>query len=558
MFSALLLILMLVILLLGLYLVHVPDNAQVDPYAGNTYVEENHDDDNGHITPSPSPTAFFWFGGGDGGGGGGETPHPTYVWATTSVSPSPTISPTPDLEGGGAGGGGGGTGGGEGAGEGPGDEPDLGMKSAVYVMLVDAETERAVKEPNVEFELYGATDTLQILNTYYPQRISYRFYETTETGAFYFPEKLVWGKYTLHELTEPEGYDASENIEFFLGENFDWTDPLVVKVPIYPSRNIVRVQMTDAETGQPVAGGSFDVVAVENVITADGTLRYRAGQVVSVIEIGEEGYGESEEIYLGQYQLRQRDVPPYYASLLEDTEIQVEKKSRVLPAVNQFICQRTKVRFTLADELYPTRGIANASFLVYAGYGSLDAMEVTTDTNGQFTLNELEKGLTYRIVQTASTGNYQKANQELAVSIDPSGRIDGEPEAEVTMANRLIRAQIGITDEFSSLQVPGVSLALYAQDDTLIRAWTSSGTPLMFDTLSPGNYYLIKDADRESHYDIHIMDTAEVQKINIYTTYLMHYVIIGVLATLGVALVVLVIVLQVRRIRKKRNSQNRS
>ena len=39
MFSALLLILMLVILLLGLYLVHIPEHTQVDPWAGDSFIE---------------------------------------------------------------------------------------------------------------------------------------------------------------------------------------------------------------------------------------------------------------------------------------------------------------------------------------------------------------------------------------------------------------------------------------------------------------------------------------------------------------------------------------
>ena len=195
MFSALMLILMLVILLLGLYLVHIPDHDQADPWVGDTF---NGGVDNGDTpTSSPTPVVFSWAaGGGDGGGGGGDqTPHPTFVnigpsgSPTVSPSPSPSVSPTPDIPGGG-GGSGGGQGGGESDGEGPGTEPDVGMKSAVYVMLIDAETERTIKEANVEFELYGLDNALQILNTYYPERITYRKYETTEDGTFYFPEKL--------------------------------------------------------------------------------------------------------------------------------------------------------------------------------------------------------------------------------------------------------------------------------------------------------------------------------------------------------------------------------
>ncbi|MBR0227946.1 MAG: hypothetical protein IJQ62_06300, partial [Clostridia bacterium] len=204
MFSALLLILMLVILLLGLYLVHIPEYTLKDPEAGNTYA----DSDNGDIdaTDTPEPTAFVWFP--DGGGGGGSDgwyvsegidplSTPTETDTVTPI-PTPSPTPTPDLPGGGSSGGGGGEGGGEGMGEGPGNDPDMGMKSAVYVIMVDAETDRSVKEEGVQFELYGESHALQVLNVYYPERISFRFFETTESGTFYMPEKLTLGDYELH------------------------------------------------------------------------------------------------------------------------------------------------------------------------------------------------------------------------------------------------------------------------------------------------------------------------------------------------------------------------
>ena len=40
---------------------------------------------------------------------------------------------------------------------------------------------------------------LQILNTYYPEKISYREYETTEEGVFYLPEKNYQGDYFFRE-----------------------------------------------------------------------------------------------------------------------------------------------------------------------------------------------------------------------------------------------------------------------------------------------------------------------------------------------------------------------
>ena len=86
-----------------------------------------------------------------------------------------------------------------------------GIKTAVFVEVVDDETERRIPEAGVTFELYRTDTThlqngsLQTLNTYYPEKINYRDYETTEEGVFYLPEKIWQGSYYFHELTEPEG-----------------------------------------------------------------------------------------------------------------------------------------------------------------------------------------------------------------------------------------------------------------------------------------------------------------------------------------------------------------
>ena len=558
MFSALLQIFMLVILLLGLYIVQIPEHDQIDPWAGDSYVDGADEWDD--RTASPSPTAFFWFPGGDNGDGGGqETPHPTFVGIgpsvspTISPSPTPTVSPTPDLPGSG-GGTGGGDGGGNGEGEGPGEEPDVGMKSAVYVMLVDAETDRTIKEANVEFELYGLNHALQILNTYYPERITYRTYETTEDGTFYFPEKLIWGEYELHELTDPEGYDASENVPFVLDAMYDWPEPLVVRVPVTPSRNIVRVQMTDAMTGLPVVGGTFEVVAAERIVTADGTLRYRSGQVAGEIVCDETGYGESEEIYLGNYYLRQKDIPEYYAGIQENIDVTVEKKSNVQPELVRVDCDRTVINGKVTDEFYSFHGIGSASYRAIASRGSGDPIEVTSNSSGAFVLDELQKGVTYRIRQVEPVNGYQPDTQEYAVTVTADGRINGEPSAELAITNRMIRVQIGITDELSTIQVPGVNLALYDVSGSLVRTWTTSGAALVLESLQPGSYYIIKDGETESRYAIYVQDTAEIQNINIHTSYVMYYVIIGALVVVGIVILSLAIVFIARRRRKRMNT----
>lgn len=142
-----------------------------------------------------------------------------------------------------------------------------GVKAAVFAELIDEETERRIQEAGVRFELYR-TDTahlingsLQTLNTYYPEKISYREYETTEEGTFYLPEKIWQGSYYFHQFSEPEGYDAAADTYYDVDRMYDWPEPYIVQIRVAPCKNIIRLQMNDAETQQPVGGGIFRVIA---------------------------------------------------------------------------------------------------------------------------------------------------------------------------------------------------------------------------------------------------------------------------------------------------------
>ena len=117
----------------------------------------------------------------------------------------------------------------------------------------------------------------------------------------------------------------------------------------------------------------------------------------------------------------------------------------------------------------------------------------------------------------------------------------------------MIRVQFGITDEFSDIQIPGINLALYSDRDGLIFTWTSSGSTMNMDSLDPGAYYLLKGGDRETRYDVRVLDSAEIQTINLRDSYLVHYLIYAVLFVLGIIGLTVLIVHIVRK-RKRKNT----
>ena len=250
------LVLLIIIMLLILYLVQIPEYSQPDAVSGNTYDQEEESGDDEEEGDWDD----------DGGGGGtGETETETEEY---EYPPS---------------GGGGG---------------EDWAKAAVYTTVIDGETGRAIRKAGITFELYEQQTeedggSKRFLYTYYPEKTEYRTYETTEAGVFYLPEKIEEGYYYFKQISDVEGYDRAETTYFAVDDAYDWPDPFVVSIEIFPSRNIIPIRLEDARTHEPIEGGTFRVTAAEDIVTADDTVRYASDEVADTVTVGEDGYGES-------------------------------------------------------------------------------------------------------------------------------------------------------------------------------------------------------------------------------------------------------------------------
>jgi len=61
-----------------------------------------------------------------------------------------------------------------------------------------------------------------------------------------------------------------------------------------------------------LVGAEFDVVAAEDIIIPDGTIRAKKGDVVDRLVTGEDGQATSKELYLGEYELVETKAPKNY------------------------------------------------------------------------------------------------------------------------------------------------------------------------------------------------------------------------------------------------------
>jgi uncharacterized surface anchored protein len=209
----------------------------------------------------------------------------------------------------------------------------------VKVIKVDSETGRTIPQPGIEFKIKN-TDTgewvsQQIL---YPTPIVIDSYLTAEDGTLVMPEPLHFGNYELWEVQSPYGYLLSEQPIPFKVTSENPVEYLEVKMPNQPVKGKVTVQKTgEVLTGateiptkdgslftpeytvRGIAGATFDIIAAEDIITPDGTLRAAEGEIVDTITTGADGYATSKELYLGNYYAIETAVP--YGFLLDETPL---------------------------------------------------------------------------------------------------------------------------------------------------------------------------------------------------------------------------------------------
>lgn len=522
--TALVLLLLMIIVLLLLYLVQYPENQEIDPYLGDEHTQYHEiDAQEGNrysdFTSNNRDNAYgdtFWRPDYDSGGGGGGhdfiIPHETndeYKY-------------------------------------------DENGKAAVYVKVVDGETGSLIREKGITFELYENNRTLKVLHNYYPEYVSYQKFSTTDDGIFYLPEKIDRGEYYFQDLTTVDGYVLASNQYFNVDDDYDWPDPYVVTISLYPYKNIIRVQMLDAASGIAIEGGTFEVVAAEDIVTKDGTIRYHKGDVVDEIICDREGNGSSIELYLGRYSVRQKIIPEFYASVEESPFVSLTQEGNTMPDVLSISSTRTKIGLRLTDELETRLPIQGVEFIV-TNDSDPDYQEVlTTDTSGRIQIDGIEKNTVYHFSQVGTTGNYRITEREYAIAVAGDGRVNGQAESLLAATNRLLRVSFGVKDVIFHRQMSGISMALFESDETPIKTWTSSEAEITLDSLKEADYYLIVGGENGRRYDFQVKNTAEIQNISVTMFTVQDYLLLGVAVFLGLILLVVIIAV-INHNRKKKH-----
>ena len=232
-------------------------------------------------------------------------------------------------------------------------------KFTAQVTKQDSETASAQGDGTLSGAVYGIYRNGELVDTY-----------TTDENGYFKTKEYVCGNYTVQEISPSEGYLLDETMYPVGAETENYSiehnpismtvteDVLKGKISIIKHSDDGSTQIETHEVGaefevylkssgsyeaandsekdylvcdengevhesgqtaytpvfakENLSGAVFQVIASEDIITADGTIRANAGDVVAELVTDENGYAETDLLYLGKYEVKEITAPDGY------------------------------------------------------------------------------------------------------------------------------------------------------------------------------------------------------------------------------------------------------
>ena len=204
------------------------------------------------------------------------------------------------------------------------------FESYIKIVKKDAETGKVIPYAGAGFQIYDPEGKLVSMTFTYPEVTTIDTFYTAADGGLITPQTLEYGKgYSLVEVQAPYGYVLdSKPVPFDVVQEDSENESGITLIKVERSNIAQKGTITLSKSGeifsrvsgskglyQPVfsveslEGAVYEITAAEDIITTDGTVRAKKGEVVDTLTTGEDGSAKSKELYLGEYEVKEATAP---------------------------------------------------------------------------------------------------------------------------------------------------------------------------------------------------------------------------------------------------------
>lgn len=341
----------------------------------------------------------------------------------------------------------------------------------------------------------------------YPSPIDIDTFVTDSTGTLMLPQPLPFGNYELFEQQSPWGYVFDgEPVPFVVDGTQD-----VVTVEKYnvAQKGTITVSKEGevfshvAEAGemyqpqyevQGQPGAVYDITALEDIVTPDGTVHLKAGELATTLTTGSDGTATSEPLYLGRYQILERTAPDGMVIDPEPKEVTLSytgQEVEITSASVGFVNERQKVEISLQKLLEQdgtfsigmngewkniTFGLFAAEQLTASDGTSIPAdglMETTgIDENGNAIFKtDVPCGASLYIKEIGADDHYILSDEKYPVVFEYAGQDVAKVEIKANdgeaIENTLKRGKVsGWKVDQDGFELAGAKIGLFRFDET--------------------------------------------------------------------------------------------
>ncbi|EAF2765256.1 LPXTG cell wall anchor domain-containing protein [Listeria monocytogenes] len=308
--------------------------------------------------------------------------------------------------------------------------------------------------------------------------------QTTDKNGVIEFDDLVYGDYTLKEVSAPEGYTlptaSTENIQVKLEQDEKVVQVMNEKMPIKETGEVHLVK-TDKATGATLAGAEFSLydksgAELQNGLTTD-----------------ENGELTIHNLDLGSYYLKETKAPEGYklsektwefsveSGQVDAIEIQAENEKDLGEAVLTKVDSETNAK------------LSGAKFNLLNDSGEVIQTNLVSDENGEIRVQNLEPG-DYAFQETEAPTNY-----DLATNTWPFTIVAGQTSATMVTAENNKTGKLDVDtgevilvkqDSATGETLEGAVFDLMTADGAIVASnlTTDANGEITVTNLAPGKY----------------------------------------------------------------------